>query len=93
MMHNNTLKNEEKEWIIRKLRDLGIDGFMQDEYNMYKHKNDEHIIHFCDIVDSPLTNNDIYRLPMPDGFDNKKLVKLHQAFIVMLMPDSLCAIF
>ena len=36
MMHNNTLKNEEKEWIIRKLRDLGIDGFMQDEYNMYK---------------------------------------------------------
>lgn len=46
MMHNNTLKNEEKEWIIRKLRDLGIDGFMQDEYNMYKHKNDEHIIHF-----------------------------------------------
>lgn len=80
MMHNNTLKNEEKEWIIRKLRNLGIDGFMQDEYNMYKHKNDEHIIHFCDIVDSPLTNNDIYRLPMPDGFDNKKLVKLHQAF-------------
>lgn len=36
MMHNNTLKNEEKEWIIRKLRNLGIDDFMQDEYNMYK---------------------------------------------------------
>ena len=59
-----------------------------------KHKNDEHIIHFCDIVDSPLTNNDIYRLPMPDGFDNKEIGKTSpRLFIVMLMPDSLCAFF
>lgn len=31
---------------------------------------------FCDITELSLRS----RLPMPDGFDNKKLVKLHQAF-------------
>ena len=31
---------------------------------------------FCDTTELSLRS----RLPMPDGFDNKKLVKLHQAF-------------
>ena len=66
-----------KKYIIDRLQELELAEYVQKRYDEYrKVTGGGKDFCFCDITELSLTS----RLPMPDGFDNKKLVKLHQAF-------------
>ena len=66
-----------KKYIIDKLQELELAEYVQKRYDEYrKVTGGGKDFCFCDTTELSLRS----RLPMPDGFDNKKLVKLHQAF-------------
>ena len=66
-----------KKYIIDRLQELELAEYVQKRYDeSRKVTGGGKDFCFCDITELSLTS----RLPMPDGFDNKKLVKLHQAF-------------
>lgn len=66
-----------KKYIIDRLQELELAEYVQKRYDEYrKVTGGGKDFCFYDITELSLTS----RLPMPDGFDNKKLVKLHQAF-------------
>ena len=66
-----------KKYIIDRLQELELAEYVQKRYDEYrKVTGGGKDFCFCDITELSLRS----RLPMPDGFDNKKLVKLHQAF-------------
>ena len=66
-----------KKYVIDRLQELELAEYVQKRYDEYrKVTGGGKDFCFCDITELSLRS----RLPMPDGFDNKKLVKLHQAF-------------
>lgn len=66
-----------KKYIIDRLQELELSEYVQKRYDEYR-KVTGGGKDFCFYDVNELSFNS--RLPMPDGFDNKKLVKLHQAF-------------
>ena len=66
-----------KKYIIDRLQELELAEYVQKRYDEYrKITGGGKDFCFYDITELSLSS----RLPLPDGFDNKKLVKLHQAF-------------